>query len=87
VEVSDGAKIKCNYESCDKVVNKSNIHFKTPSMVTHIRDNIAPEFSQCEENVGKLRIFVALSEIRTGISGTQVRSFSALSSLSQMGQT
>jgi hypothetical protein len=24
----------CNYELCVKVVNKSNIHFKTPSVVT-----------------------------------------------------
>jgi hypothetical protein len=33
-----GPIIKCSHESCIKVVNKSNLHFKTPSIVTHIRD-------------------------------------------------
>jgi hypothetical protein len=35
VEISDGSVIKCSYELCGKVVNKSNIHSKTPSKVTH----------------------------------------------------
>jgi hypothetical protein len=34
VEISSGAIIKCNYEFCVKMVNKANIHFKTPSIVT-----------------------------------------------------
>jgi hypothetical protein len=33
VEISDGAIIKCNYELCVKVVNKSNIQSKTQSRV------------------------------------------------------
>jgi hypothetical protein len=40
VEISDGAVIKCNYESCVNVVNKPNIQSETPSRVTHTRDNI-----------------------------------------------
>jgi hypothetical protein len=32
VEISDGAIIKCNYELCVNVVNKS----KTPSTVMHV---------------------------------------------------
>jgi hypothetical protein len=52
VKISDGAKIKCNYELCGKVVNKSNIQSKTPSIVTHICDNI---FDGCirDSNVGQ----------------------------------
>jgi hypothetical protein len=34
--ISDGAIIKCNYELCVKVVNKSNIKPKTPSTVMHM---------------------------------------------------
>jgi hypothetical protein len=30
----------CSHESCVKMVNKSNIKTKTPSIVTPIRDNI-----------------------------------------------
>jgi hypothetical protein len=36
VEISDGARIKCNYELCVKVVNKSNIQSTTSSRVTLI---------------------------------------------------
>jgi hypothetical protein len=32
--ISDGIIIKCNYELCAEVVNKSNIQSKTPSRVT-----------------------------------------------------
>jgi hypothetical protein len=34
VEISNGAIIKCNYEMCVKVVNKSKIKCKTPLTVT-----------------------------------------------------
>jgi hypothetical protein len=37
VKISDGAKIKCNYELCGKMVSKSNLQSKTPSIVTHIQ--------------------------------------------------
>jgi hypothetical protein len=40
VEISDGAVIKWNYELSVNIVNKSNIQSKTPSRVTHSRDNI-----------------------------------------------
>jgi hypothetical protein len=33
-----------NYELCVKVVNKSNLQSKTPSVVTHRRDNIYISF-------------------------------------------
>jgi hypothetical protein len=39
VEISDDAVSKCTYESCVKVVNKSNIQSKTPPRVTHTCDN------------------------------------------------
>jgi hypothetical protein len=41
MEICDGAIIKCNYELCVKVVNISNIEYKTPSTVTHtLRGNM-----------------------------------------------
>jgi hypothetical protein len=40
VEISDSAVITCSSESCCKVVNKSIHQSKTPSRVTHIRENI-----------------------------------------------
>jgi hypothetical protein len=40
VEIIDGAVIKCNYEFCVKVVNKSNNQSKTPSRVTQTRVNV-----------------------------------------------
>jgi hypothetical protein len=39
MEIGDGAIIKRNYELSVKVVNKSNLQSKTPSRVTHTRDN------------------------------------------------
>jgi hypothetical protein len=40
VVISDVAVIKCNYELCSKVVNKSNLQSKTPSIATYTRDII-----------------------------------------------
>jgi hypothetical protein len=40
MEISDGATIKCNYESCAKVINKCNIQSKTPAIYTPSRENI-----------------------------------------------
>jgi hypothetical protein len=39
VEIGDGTIIKCSHESCVKVINKSNVQFNTPSIVTLTRDN------------------------------------------------
>jgi hypothetical protein len=54
VEIDDGAVIKCNYESCVKVVSKSNIQSKTPSEVTHTSDHIFssvfPDFAVNSKN-------------------------------------
>jgi hypothetical protein len=51
VEISDGTVIKCNYELCAKVVDKSNIQSKTPKTVTLIlRDNTyASEINKYKE--------------------------------------
>jgi hypothetical protein len=38
MEIGDGAIIKCNYELCVKVVNKSIIQSTTTSIVTNTRD-------------------------------------------------
>jgi hypothetical protein len=40
VEIGDGAIIKCNYEVCVKVVNKSNIKSETSSIFNLNRDTI-----------------------------------------------
>jgi hypothetical protein len=40
VEFGDGVVIKCSYKSCVKVLNKSNIQSKTPSIVTNTRDSM-----------------------------------------------
>jgi hypothetical protein len=40
VKISDGAIIKCNYEVCVKMVNKSNIQSKPQSRVTLTRENM-----------------------------------------------
>lgn len=39
VEISDGPIIKFSYDLCGKVISKANIKYKTPSRVTHSRDN------------------------------------------------
>jgi hypothetical protein len=53
VEISDGPIIKCNYEFCAKVVNKSNIQSETPSRDTPSCDNIFTYLDQtCHDGRG-----------------------------------
>jgi hypothetical protein len=40
VKINGGAVVKCNYELCVEVVNKSSIQSKTPSRVTLIHAKI-----------------------------------------------
>jgi hypothetical protein len=62
VVISDGAVITCSSESCGKVVNKSNIQPKSPSIVTHIHVTICVRF------VGKITRLTNVKENSTWAS-------------------
>jgi hypothetical protein len=50
VEIIDGAIIKCNYELCVKVANKSNVQSETPSRVIQTRESIFSKTASRIEN-------------------------------------
>jgi hypothetical protein len=65
VEINELAIIKCSYEPCGKVVNKSNIQSETPSGVTHTLDNMKANHKQTIRLYMKCYFYVNQYKIAT----------------------
>jgi hypothetical protein len=68
VKISDGAIIKCNYELCVKVVNKSNIKPVTPSVVTLIQVIILRRVTWIGQ-VARMQEIYAYTVLLVGLEG------------------